>query len=571
MNFLIQTVSVKILFLIGIIIIAINIISLSHVSCTEEIYDKGENVFECKGNFDCIKRKETQRDPFCWINGKCKKERQFIMYITKGNPIEKLKGRDIERKQEEKEIDGNTVSKSKINEIFDFQSGDRMCVSILANPNTFINYYTDNSNSSSTTTTTTTTTTLHKNNQKIGLRLMMQNLRICSSFKNELFSSSSSSIFVPKTFIKEYDNSNPYSTGCFTEYSNDQDYSKNGFVSKSIISLVKKQKEKFSLEYDENDVSISYGNMATTVCFTINVSTNPDVPIFVQASALLSIENAENNMISSSSSSSSYSSSCSKIKNTYMKEKEYTSGNDDDDNNEEELLSSKTIMDDSKIERKYKRRHRKNKVNAMKHIKRKIDSTYELRLKEKMDECETVESFLLKHYSKRQGRQEIVKYITVTSSDIISILHDHNNRNKNTIPKHRRITKYISQKDSFPYEELQDYEYENSVLQLSGDSDTNSEYYNDGDSSSSSPFTTSLYDIKHYYYYDPSTGHYYYYHPHVSCKWSLHFTNGFGICEDPHIIHDDSVHIFVIFLAIIGIIFGLLFFMLDWKTGALFF
>ena len=76
--------------------------------------------------------------------------------------------------------------------------------------------------------------------------------------------------------------------------------------------------------------------------------------------------------------------------------------------------------------------------------------------------------------------------------------------------------------------------------------------------------------IGYYYYYDPLADGYYYYHPHVHCGFDYEFNNVSKSCRYTFYAHNKLVHEEIIVLAVIGIIVGIIFFVIDYKSKALY-
>jgi hypothetical protein len=373
---------------------------------------------------------------------------------------------------------------------------------------------------------------------RLPFQMFLYDLRLCSTDVNEDYNHQG---WVPKTYLQSYDPERHFSTGCFTKYAK-------GLNQHVVISHKEEKGEHMkSVQLskmlhgvvDERDqVSFSSENVAASACFNVHPVGPEDSPVLVQASVVIVVDSSYHN---NSHNGNGFTSSLVKSFGSFgdVSEEEKVAKIHDD------LHTCLTTKSNSGEENnKHNDENsvkKKNKKLARRHRKKRFDENTQEEKKNEKKENTPDKSSCSAPFNQVVHN---AKVLTVTSEDIVPSSSSFTALG-NTKQKRDEI--------EFNYEAMQ----------------TPPVGEDEGDSSS------LLGTLKHYIYYNDEEDYYYYYghpyyHPHIHCKWSLEFVSGAGICESPHIIHEDSFHAFVIFLATVGIGVGVVFFIVDWKSRALF-
>jgi len=476
-------------------------------------------ILACTSNKECSGEKG-----FCWSDGKCREIRQVIMSL--------------------KMSDARKTATHSLR----LMEGDRICVTAMLNPMALaLDEFSGGREVSS----------IITEYGNLPLQMFLYDLRLCSSDVNTEYSGIVDS-WIPKTYLKTYDPRNHFSTGCFTPKAP-------GLSQHVVISHKEsKGKHKKSVQLskmvhgvvDERDeVSFSSENVAASACFDVHPVGPKDAPALVQASVVVVLDPAYNVSYykthgGAGGFTSLYIQSFGDFGDLVDHDDQVMAKRHDDLHTC--LTSSSTVVkedDSSSEESLYKTltNKEKNKRLEHRHRRKRFDEEKGEEVSGRKDDGVKREGVEKEscgvQFNRAVGN---AKVITVTSEDIVP---------SSVVGNQQKLR----DGDTFNYESMQTPEVgtagEEEVTGGGGIFDT----------------------LKHYYYYhgDDEDGYYYYYghpyyHPHIHCKWSLEFTSGAGICESPHIIHEDSVHATVLVLAPMGIGIGIVFFIIDWKSRALF-
>lgn len=479
-------------------------------------------IYRCNSNEQC-----EEEYPFCWTDGKCRSIKQVIMSIKK------------------------VEAKKSPTHSFKLIQDERICITGILNPMAFtLPEFSGGKDFS----------TLISEYTNLPLKMFIYDLRICSSdFNDRMFPShdTNNGSYIPKTYIKSYDPSKHFSTGCFSNEAK-------GFYQYSFISHKDKKGKHlrkiqlsdkvYGIVDDRDKISFSSENVATSSCFNVKPVGPEESPVLIQASIVISLDPSFNNShvkhndnftLTYLNSFGNFNSFQPREMDTYQKNHEYLHEcltsyqpkgilnilKNNEDNGGKDTVEQKN--------QRLKHRHRKMRFKIQDDNK-EPHSPYS---KEK----ETYENQCNIDFNMMDTNSKI---ITITSEDIV--------------PSSVIDNKNVNNEKNFNYE----------AMQTQNENQQPNNYQQSGEENDQG-ILGKLKHYYHYYYYDDDNEYYYYYyhpyyHPHIHCKWDLKFRSGAGICESPNIIHEDSFHVFVIILSTIGIAIGIVFFIIDWKSRALF-
>jgi hypothetical protein len=409
---------------------------------------------------------------------------------------------------------------------------------------------------------------------KLPLQVFLYDLRLCSSDTNQdsflAFGEKGEngekrSSWIPKTYLKSYDPHQHSSTGCSTEKAK-------GFFQHTVISHkespkgegphmkpVQLSKMVHGLVDERDEVSFSSENVAASACFNVHPVGPQDSPVLVQASVVVMLDPAYN------ASSPEGRDSSIRPSPTKRQHEDFTSMYIKSFGNFGNFGSTETVgTGDKQTESKHHDTlhtcltKQERAEEEEKHVKTPEEKNARMehrhRRKRFKDHRSSAGNQKRTEEKAEQGKNPCgptfnkamrnAKVITVTSEDIVP------------------STSMSKRNDGFDYEAMQ-------TPDVYGEEGQGEEV---GESGGSGGLLDTL---KHYYYHDYDGDYYYYYehpyyHPHIHCKWTLEFRSGSGICESPHIIYPDTFHALMIALGTVGIAIGIVFFIIDWKSRALF-
>jgi hypothetical protein len=469
-------------------------------------------LLACTSNVDC-------NEKFCWTDGKCRDLRQVIMSL---------------KKSEAKKVATHSLR---------LMDGDRICVTAMLNPLALVL----DEFSGTTGTMGPMGITEYGN---LPLQMFLYDLRICSSDYSDNHLEED---WIPKTHLRPYDSQHHFSTGCFTK--NAQGLYQHVIIShrEALNSENREHMKSVQLSnmvhgvVDERDqVSFSSENVAASACFNVRPVGHEDAPVLIQASVVIMLDPSYNT--SSNTKEGSF---------TSMYIKSFGDFGDVMEDKDEEATkhgdlhtcltnSGSSIRKGGYRENKLtseeknarlKHRHRRERFKEFREGDKNAEEE-----KEEKESCGTTFNRVVSN----------ARVVTVTSEDIVPS---------------GRVNK--SQRGA-------DFDYESMQTPPIGD-EGGGGGWGEGEEGEEGEDGGLWGSLKHYYYYggDDGDGYYYYYghpyyHPHIHCKWSLKFRSGAGICESPHIIYPNTFHGMVIVLATLGIGVGIVCFIMDWQSRALF-